>query len=158
MGSGISSDSVDLIHPLCPNISDNKNDSETISNLTIPNSIQPSHSDIDCIHTDPSVSTLSVDALDVSISEAGIHPSCTISIQPKDVSMAIEETHTDLMLASLPISTQDIHPSSSLPSAVQSLRTDESTNRSPNMMPNFLPQNLPFLNVERICHNHIQDL
>jgi hypothetical protein len=148
MGTDISSDSVDLIHPLCPSMSDNKNDSETISTVTVPNLVQSSHSDISCIHTDTSVSALCVDALDVNISEAGIHPSCTISLQPQDTSMATEETHTDLMLAPLSVSTQDIHPSSSLPSTVQSLHADESNNCSSNVAPDFLSQNLPFLNVE----------
>lgn len=148
VGSGISTDSVDLIHSFCPTVADIKNDYETVSTLSLPNSVQSSHSDIDCMHTDTSMSTLSVGTVDVNISEAGIHPSCTISIQPQNASMAVEGTHRDLMLEPLPISTQDIHPSSSLSSAVPSLCTDESTNYSPNIMTDFLPRSLPFQNVE----------
>jgi hypothetical protein len=168
VGSCIPVKSVNLIDPLFPNISDKKNDSEATSALIpnsaqsshsdidseatsaliIPNSAQSSHSDIDCIHTDTSVSTLSVGALDISISETGIHPSCTVSIQPQNSGLSVEGTHTDLVLASLPLSADGIHSSSSCPNAVQSSCSDESTNPTSNMMPDFLPQNFPFLNVE----------
>ncbi|XP_021930652.1 uncharacterized protein LOC110835081 isoform X2 [Zootermopsis nevadensis] len=110
VGSGISYDTVDLIHPLCQNISGITNDSETISTLTIPSSVQSSRSDIDSIPTGTSVSAPSVGAVDVSISETGIHPSCTISLQPQDASVAVEGTPADLTLAPLPVSTQR-HPS-----------------------------------------------
>jgi hypothetical protein len=96
--------------------------------------------DIGDTDVNPSIAALSVDAADVDISGADIHPS-----QPQDVGMCIEDTQADLVLASLPISAEDIHPNSSLPIMVQSSCSDESANV---MMPDFLPQTFPFLNVE----------
>ncbi|PNF41384.1 hypothetical protein B7P43_G14410 [Cryptotermes secundus] len=121
--SGISTQGIDPIQPLCPDVSDKHCDS-----------------DISDMNVNPSIPTLSVDAADVSLSGVDICPS-----QPQDVSMCIEDTQADLVLASLPISTEDIHPNSSLPIVVQSPCSDEPPN---TMMPDFLPQSFPFLNVE----------
>jgi hypothetical protein len=124
--SGVSAQSIDLIEPLCPNVSALASDS----------SVQSSLPAVSAMNVKPSVQTLSVDAVDVNI--------CRLS-QPHDVIMCVEDTHADLVLASLPISTEDIHPSSSVPIVVQSSCSDESANA---MMPDFLPQTFPFLNVE----------
>jgi hypothetical protein len=138
--SGISAQSVDLIQPLCPNMSDNHGVSEIVSALAIANSGQSTHPGISDVNGKPSIPTLSVDAADVNISGADIHPS-----QPQDVSMCIEDTQADLVLASLPISTENIHASPSPPIVIQSSCSDESAN---TMMPDFLPQTFPFLNIE----------
>jgi hypothetical protein len=121
--SGISAQSIDPIQPLCPDMS-NKN-------------CDP---DIGDVNVNPSIATLSVDPADVDLSGVDI-----CSSQPQDVGMCIEDTQADLVLASLPISTEDIHPNSSLPIVVQSSCSDEPPS---TMMPDFLPQTFPFLNVE----------
>jgi hypothetical protein len=135
--SGISAQSIDLIQPLCSNMSDKNSDPEPVSALAIANPVQSSHLNM---NMNPPVPTLSVDAADVGISEADVHPS-----QPQDVSMCIDDTRTDLALASLPVSTEDLHPNPSLPVAAQSSCSDESAS---TMMPDFLPQSFPFLDVE----------
>jgi hypothetical protein len=124
--SGLSAQSIDLIEPLCPNMSALASDS----------SLQSSLPAVSAVNAKPSVQTLSVDAVDVNICRVG---------RPHGVNMCVEDTHADLVLASLPISTGDIHPSSSVPIVVQSSCSDESPNA---MMPDFLPQTFPFLNVE----------
>jgi hypothetical protein len=138
--SGISAQSMDLIQPMCPNMSDKNDVPEIVSALAVDSSVQSSLPAISDVNGKLSVQTLSVDAVDVNMCRADIHP-----IEPHDVSMCVEDTHADLVLASLPISTEDIHPSSSVPIVVQSSCSDESANA---MMPDFLPQTFPFLNVE----------
>jgi hypothetical protein len=79
----------------------------------------------------------------VNISGADTHP-----IEAHDANTSIEDSHTDFVLASLPVTSEDLHPSPSLSNPVQFSCSDKSTNASPNLMPDFLPQNFPFLNVE----------
>jgi len=79
----------------------------------------------------------------VHISEADSHP-----IAPNDADTSIEDTHTDFVLASLPITSEDLHSSPSLSNSVHFSCSEKPTNSNPNLMPDFLPQNFPFLNVE----------
>lgn len=130
----------DLVHPLCPSIPEKKSDSESISTLSVPNCTHSSHTDIDYMHMNTIASAPSLHA--VNIPEADTHP-----IEAHDANTSIEDTHTDFVLASLPITPEDLH-SSPLSSPVQFSCSDKPTNASPNLMPDFLPQNFPFLNVE----------
>ncbi|XP_069672507.1 uncharacterized protein [Periplaneta americana] len=122
---------VENVEPFCTDMPDEDDDCKpTLSTLT---SVQPSHPCLSENDASTTVSTLSVDALDVSI-----HP---ISIQPQD----INDTHPELVMGTLPLPAEDLHSSSSLP---PSSCSDESTAHSSTILPDFLPQNFPFLNVE----------
>jgi hypothetical protein len=79
----------------------------------------------------------------VNMSQADPHPIAT-----NDANTSIEDTHTDFVLASLPITSEDLHSSPSLSNSVHFSCSDKPTNANPNLMPDFLPQNFPFLNVE----------
>jgi hypothetical protein len=81
--------------------------------------------------------------LSVNMSQADPHPVAT-----NDADSCIEDTHTDFVLASLPITSEDLPSSPSLTNSVHFSCSDKPTNANPNMIPDFLPQNFPFLNVE----------
>jgi hypothetical protein len=130
--SGVSAQNIDPIQPLCPDMSDNHDP------------------DIGDLNVNPPIPTLSVDAANLGLSgedvaDVGFSGVDICPSQPQDVSMCIEDTQADLVLASLPISAEDIHPNSSLPIVVQSSCSDEPAN---TVLPDFLPQPFPFLNVE----------
>jgi len=139
--SDIPAKSDDLVHPLCPSMSEKKSDSESISTLNVAHCTHPSHSDIDYIHMNTIASAPTLHC--VNISEADTHP-----IAPNDADTSIENTHTDFVLASLPITSEDLHSSPSLSNSVHFSCSEKPTNSNPNLMPDFLPQNFPFLNVE----------
>jgi hypothetical protein len=139
--SNIPAKSDDLIHRLCPRMSEKKNDSESISTLNVTHCTHSSHSDIDYIHMNTIAAAPSLHS--VNITEADTHP-----IAPNDADTSIEDTHTDFVLASLPITSEDLHSSPSLSNSVHFSCSEKPTNSNPNLMPDFLPQNFPFLNVE----------
>jgi hypothetical protein len=139
--SDIPAKSDDLLHALCPSIPEKKGDSESFSTSSVPNSTHSSHSDIDYMHMNTIASASCLHT--VNISEADTHP-----IEAHDANMSIEDTHTDFVLASLPINPEDIHPNPLLSNPVQFSCSDKPMNAKPNLMPDFLPQNFPFLNVE----------
>ena len=139
--SDIPAKSDDLVHPLCPSMPEKKSDSESISTLSVTNCTHSSHSDIDYMHMNTVASAPSLHS--VNISEPDTH-----RIETNDANTSIEDTHTDFVLASLPITSEDLHSSSSLSNSVHFSCSDKPTNANPNLMPDFLPQNFPFLNVE----------
>ena len=139
--SDIPAKSNDLVRPLCPSMPEKKSDSESVSTLNVAHCTHSSHSDIDYIHMNTVASAPSLHS--VHISEADSHP-----IAPNDADTSIEDTHTDFVLASLPITSEDLHSSPSLSNSVHFSCSEKPTNSNPNLMPDFLPQNFPFLNVE----------
>ena len=139
--SDIPAKSDDLVHSLCPSMPEKKSDSESVSTVNVAHCTHSSHSDINYIHMNTIASAPSLHS--VNISEVDTHPIAT-----NDTDTSMEDTHTDFVLASLPINSEDLHSSPSLSNSVHFSCSDKSTNANPNLMPDFLSQNFPFLNVE----------
>jgi len=139
--SDIPAKSDDLVHPLCRSMPEKKSDSESVSTLNVAHCTHSSHSDIDYIHMNAVAAAPSLHS--VNISDADTHPIAT-----NDADNSIEDTHTDFVLASLPITSEDLHSSPSLSNSVHFSCSDKPTNANPHLLPDFLPQNFPFLNVE----------